>query len=71
MARGRPATRHRLLDSHALLAERGAQLAGGFVALVLDPCWPERAQRRLILEAATLVSHARHLGQPAAAWSRS
>jgi phage tail-like protein len=46
-------TRHRLLD--ARIAPSGAlPWLAGFVALVLDPCWPDAAQRRMVLEAATL-----------------
>lgn len=46
-------TRHRLLDARVAPKAALPWLAG-FVGLVLDPCWPELAQRRLILEAASL-----------------
>jgi phage tail-like protein len=45
--------RHRLLDARIAPSAALPWLAG-FVALVLDPCWPESAQRQMILEAATL-----------------
>ncbi len=47
------AERHRLLDPRIAPSEALAWLAS-FVALVLDPCWPEERQRRLIGEAARL-----------------
>jgi len=46
-------TRHRLLDAR-ITPSAALNWLAGFVALILDPCWPERAQRQLILEAATL-----------------
>lgn len=46
-------TRHRLLDARIAPGAALPWLAG-FVALVLDPCWPEAAQRQMILEAAAL-----------------
>lgn len=46
-------TRHRLLDARITPAAALPWLAQ-FVGLVLDPCWPENAQRRLILEAVRL-----------------
>lgn len=46
-------TRQRLLDARIAPAVALPWLAR-FVGLVLDPCWPEAAQRRLILEAAAL-----------------
>uniref|UniRef100_UPI003F492008 phage tail protein I n=1 Tax=Cupriavidus yeoncheonensis TaxID=1462994 RepID=UPI003F492008 len=46
-------TRHRLLDARIAPAAALPWLAG-FVALVLDPCWPEAVQRQMVLEAAAL-----------------
>src|SRR5262245_35726512 len=46
-------TRHRLLDARIAPPAALAWLAA-FVGLVLDPCWPQTAQRRMILEAARL-----------------
>lgn len=46
-------TRHRLLDARIAPSAALPWLAR-FVALVLDPCWPEPVQRQMILEAATL-----------------
>jgi phage tail-like protein len=46
-------TRQRLLDARISPAVALPWLAQ-FVGLVLDPCWPEAVQRRLILEAAAL-----------------
>lgn len=45
--------RHRLLDARITPAQALPWLAG-FVGLVLDPCWPEAAQRRLVGAAARL-----------------
>jgi phage tail-like protein len=45
--------RQRLFDARVAPASALAWLAQ-FVGLVLDPCWPEAVQRRLIREAATL-----------------
>lgn len=45
--------RQRLLDARIAPASALPWLAQ-FVGLVLDPCWPEAVQRRLILEAAKL-----------------
>jgi len=45
--------RHRLLDGRIAPMAALPWLAG-FVALVLDPCWPEDVQRKMILEAASL-----------------
>jgi phage tail-like protein len=45
--------RHRLLDARIAPPAALGWLAG-FIGLVLDPCWPEEVQRRMILEAATL-----------------
>ena len=50
---GVSANRHRLLDARIAPSSALPWLAG-FVALVLDPCWPEPVQRRMIREAATL-----------------
>lgn len=50
---GVSADRHRLLDPRIAPSAALSWLAG-FVALVLDPCWPEAAQRRMISEAAAL-----------------
>ncbi|HEY0825852.1 MAG TPA: phage tail protein [Ramlibacter sp.] len=45
--------RHRLLDARIAPATALPWLAQ-FLGLVLDPCWPEEVQRRLILQAAGL-----------------
>lgn len=46
-------TRHRLLDARITPAQALPWLAG-FVGLVIDPCWSEAAQRRLVGAAARL-----------------
>ncbi|MGN6526338.1 MAG: phage tail protein [Burkholderiaceae bacterium] len=48
------ATRHRLLDARISPTEALGWLAG-FVGLVLDPCWTEAVQRRMIAQAAPLL----------------
>lgn len=48
------AVRHRLLDPRITPPDALPWLAR-FVSLVLDPCWPEAVQRRLLLEAAPLL----------------
>ena len=50
---GVSSTRHRLLDARITPSAALPWLAG-FVGLVLDPCWPEAAQRQMVLEAAAL-----------------
>ena len=45
--------RHRLLDARIAPPAALGWLAG-FIGLVLDPCWPEQVQRRMILEATAL-----------------
>ncbi|MBQ0957493.1 hypothetical protein KAK06_00850 [Ideonella sp. 4Y11] len=51
---GTSALRHRLLDPRITPPDALPWLAR-FVSLVLDPCWPEAVQRRLLLEAAPLL----------------
>lgn len=46
-------TRHRLLDPRIAPATALPWLAG-FIGLVLDPCWPQAAQRQMVREAAAL-----------------
>ena len=46
-------SRQRLLDAR-IAPQVALPWLAAFVGLVLDPCWPEAAQRRMILEAAPL-----------------
>lgn len=50
---GVSAQRHRLLDPRITPGDALPWLAG-FVGLVMDPCWPEAVQRRMVQEAAML-----------------
>jgi phage tail-like protein len=50
---GASEARHRLLDPRIARSE-SLEWLGSLIGLAMDPCWPERARRQMLLEASAL-----------------